>query len=171
VLDTNYPFIETLIIALTDLGRVPLHVHLRGGTRPMRTYLSQTTGITLHDRVEGALQHLGAATYVLHHGTPLVAEAALSCGRPQLILPFIHEQGIMASFLERNGAGQSMTNAMSAPDLADYLVRQFRNLAIVQQAQLAARDLAAIEFPDTMAAIVQASERLAQGKRAADEFL
>lgn len=163
-LDVNYPFIDTVIIALTDMARAPVHLYLRGATRPMRTYLSQTAGITLHDRLEGALAHAGEASYVLHHCTPLAAETALACGRAQVILPYIHEQGVVASYLERSLCAHVLMESMPAPDLADYLIRQFRDLNLTQQAQLIARDLAAVKFPDTMAAIVSVSEKLAAGE-------
>ncbi len=163
-LDVNHPFIDTVIIALTDMARAPVHVYLRGATRPMRTYLSQTAGIILYDRLEDALAHAGEASYMLHHCTPLVAETALTCGRPQIILPYIHEQGVVASFLERSSCAHVLMAPMPAPDLADYFIRQFRDLNLTQQAQLIARDLAAVKFPDTMATIISVSEKLAAGE-------
>jgi len=161
VLDVNHPFIDTIAIALTDLAKAAVHVHIRGITRPMRTFLAQTSGVVLHDRLEDAMAHIDEATYVLHHCTPMVAEAALASGRPHVILPYVHEQGVAASFLERHGCARVLTSAMAAPDLADYLVRQFRDLNLTQQAQLLARDLAAVKFPDTMTLICSVAGKLA----------
>jgi hypothetical protein len=160
-LDVGHPFIDTVVIALTDLARAPVHVHIKGATRPMRTYLAQTNGIVLHERLEAALAHVDEATYVLHHCSPMAAEAALAAGRPHVLLPYIHEQGVVASFLERSACAHVLTSPMSAPDLADYFVRQFRDLNLTQQAQLIARDLAAVRFPDTMAAIANVCAKLA----------
>lgn len=161
ILDVYFPGIETLVIALTDFGKTPVHVHVRGMTRPMFAFLSQNPNVTVHAAYAEAISSIADATYVLHHASARVATACLAQGVPQVLLPVSVEQNAVADMLQRMNVGLRFEVGTNPVDIADRLLYLFRNLDMVQNAQHTARQLAVDPRPAAMSAIVEAAENLA----------
>lgn len=163
ILDVYFPGIETVLLALTDFGKTPVHVHVRGLTRHMHAYLAQSPAIVVHESLAEALATAADATYVLHHATAKTAALCLGLGVPQILLPFTLEQNAVADMLQRMNAGFRIDAGTDPTAIADALLHLFRNLDMVQNAQHAARQLALHPPTAAIPKIVQALEELATG--------
>jgi len=163
ILDVYFPGIETLLLALTDFGRTPVHVYIRGMTRHMHAYLAQSPAIVVHASLAEALATAADATYVLHHATARTAALCLGLGVPQILLPFTVEQNAVADMLQRMNAGFRLQMGTDPTAIADTLLHLFRNLDMVQNAQHAARQLALDPPAAAIPKIAQALENLATG--------
>lgn len=160
VLDVHHPAIETLVLALTDFGRTPVHVYIRGITVPMVNFLSQTAGVTVHLDLAAALERLPEASFVLHHAGPRLAAAAIGLGVPQSLLPFTVEHNAVADMLQRFNAGYRLEIGTDPRPVADALARLFRNLDQVQNAQHLSRQVALEPPPAAMDRLVAVAESL-----------
>jgi UDP:flavonoid glycosyltransferase YjiC (YdhE family) len=141
-LDVHHPAIETLVLALTDFGKTPVHIHIRGMTAPMHNFLAQVPGIVLHADVAAALEMASQASFLLHHASPRMAAIGIGLGVPQCLLPFNIEQNAVADMLQRFNAGYRLEAGTDPVPVADALSRMFRNLDQVQNAQHLSRQLA-----------------------------
>lgn len=164
ILDVHFPFIETLVLALTDFGQTPVNVHIRGITRPMRAYLSQTLGVVVHETVAEAMETIADASFVLHHGGARVAAHAMALGVPQALMPHSFEQGIVADMLQRANAGMRLAIGTDPVPLADGLGQLFRNLESTQNAQHAARQIALNPPSPALPVLIERAEILAQSR-------
>ncbi len=162
-LDVHHPAIETLVLALTDFGRTPIHVHIRGITVPMYNFLSQTPGVNVHLDLEGALAAIPDASFVLHHASPHVAALGIGLGVPQALLPFTIEQNAVADMLQRFNAGYRLDIGTDPRSAADSLGRLFRNLDQVQNAQHLSRQVALQPPKAALDRLVGMAEELAAG--------
>jgi len=161
-LDVYHPDIETLVLALTDFGNTPVHVHIRGMTPPMRSYLTQSPGVVVHERIDEALRHAGEASFVLHHATARTATMCIGMGVPQALLPFTVEQNAVADMLQRFNAGMRLGLGTDPMPAADSLAMLFRNIDQVQNAQHLARQVDLRAPGPAMEGIVAAAEGLAR---------
>ncbi|MGE0660364.1 MAG: glycosyltransferase [Reyranellaceae bacterium] len=161
VLDIQFPNVETLVMALTDFGQTPVHVHVRGMTQPMHAYLLENPAITVHPSAGEALAMAPQSSFVLHHAGARVATHCLGLGVPQILLPFTVEQNAVADMLQRANAGFRIGAASDPAAIADTLARLFRNLDMVQNAQHAARQIALDPPAPALPSIVAAVEELA----------
>jgi hypothetical protein len=141
ILDVHHPAIEALVLALTDFGKTPVHLHIRGMTTPMFNFLAQVPGVVLHPDIGTALETAPHATFLLHHANPRVAAIGIGLGIPQSLLPFNIEQNAVADMLQRFNAGYRLEAGTDPAPIADALRRLFRNLDQVQNAQHIARQL------------------------------
>ncbi len=160
VLDVHHPEIETLVMALTDFGGTPVHVHIRGMTVPMYNFLAQSPGIVLHARLDDALAQAADTTFVLHHATARTAAICIGMGVPQALLPFTIEQNAVADMLQRFNAGMRLGLGTDPTPAADSLAVLFRNIDQVQNAQHLARQIALKPPAAAMDGLVTAAERL-----------
>jgi hypothetical protein len=162
-LDVHHPAIETLVLALTDFGKTPVHIHIRGLTVPMHNFLAQVPGVVLHADVAAALEMAPQASFLLHHASPRMAAVGIGLGVPQSLLPFNGEQNAVADMLQRFNAGYRLEAGTDPVPLADALTRLFRNLDQVQNAQHLARQLALNPPTAAIERIVTRVEELAAG--------
>ncbi|MGE0152792.1 MAG: hypothetical protein AB7R90_09240 [Reyranellaceae bacterium] len=161
VLDVHHPDIETLVLALSDFGKTPVHVHIRGMTVPMYNFLSQAPGIAIHTTPAAALATLPEASFVLHHANPRVAALAIGLGVPQSLLPYTVEQNAVADMLQRFNAGYRLQSGTDPQPVADRLTWLFRDLDQVQNAQHFARQAALQPPQPALETLVSLAEGLA----------
>ncbi len=161
VLDVHHPSIESLVLALTDFGKTPVHLHIRGMTVPMYNFLAQAAGITVHPTASGALAQAAEASFVLHHAVSSTAALAVGLGVPQSLLPFTVEQNAVADMLQRWNAGYRLQAGTDPQPMADAMARLFRNLDQVQNAQHLSRQVALQPPPAAIDRLVELAASLA----------
>lgn len=161
VLDVHYADIETLVLALSDFGKTPVHVCIRGITLPMYNFLSQSPGMVIHMTPAAAMEALPEASFVLHHANPRIAANAIGLGVPQSLLPYTVEQNAVADMLQRFNAGYRLQASTDPQPVSEALTWLFRNLDQVQNAQHLARQMALQPPKPAMERLISRAEELA----------
>jgi hypothetical protein len=161
ILDVHHPDIETLVLALTNFGKTPVHVFIRGLTVPMYNFLAQAPGLVVHMTPAAALAALPDASYVLHHAGARVAALAIGLGVPQSLLPYTVEHNAVADMLQRFNAGFRLESGSDPQPVADALTNLFRNLDQVQNAQHLARQVALQPPEPALEKLISLAEGLA----------
>ena len=82
-------------------------IYLRDATGAQRAELRQT-GLVIHDQPQPLARAISKARLLIHHGGLGTAQAGLSVGRPQLLVPRHKEQAMNAAVLRKLGVGVAM---------------------------------------------------------------
>jgi hypothetical protein len=157
-LDVYCPNIEQIVLAIGNLDDVLVNVCVSGATTGMRRFLEQQTNVKVWRDYASLLAESASASALLHHGVQDVAQRAVSLGRPQLIIPWTHEQEIFNATLQWMGFTWTKHPSASLDELAGTLTAILKDPSLVVAAQHHARQLANTNLPDALPVIIERIE-------------
>lgn len=129
-LQQSYPAINELISAIRKSG-IPFHIFVRNGK-----YLDAGNMRVLHNFDLNA--ELRQASFVLHHGSAGISQAALSAGIPQMCCPYHIENTNNAYRLQSLGVSKAVGH-QQVDDFLSFLLEQTDNR--LEAAQIVAEQL------------------------------
>jgi UDP:flavonoid glycosyltransferase YjiC (YdhE family) len=137
-LTTRHRNLPTVLGVLGRSG-VPVQAYCRGLDDAMRS-LAADYGIELHDRPQDLASLLPGVSLVAHHGGLGTCQAALSLGRPQLLLPWHGEQRLHAEALTEIGCARFLhvPDQQFPGQLEELVPAVLRDLEALDRAALAA---------------------------------
>ncbi len=118
-LSSEHPAIEHIVAALADLD-VPVSVYFRGMGGAFARFLA-ARGIAVHDKPPPLAEAVRDASAVLSHANMITAHAALTAGRPQVLLPLHLEMELTARALEAIGVGPVLRKPTTQDQVAEAL--------------------------------------------------
>jgi UDP:flavonoid glycosyltransferase YjiC (YdhE family) len=127
-LGAEAPNLEALAQALGTL-KSEAEIYLRGELGPLRRFLKRR-GHQVHDRPPPLAEVLGRVSHVFTQGGAMTAAAALTAGRPQLVMP-LHEEAwlnyrmlerlriawLMRTDLDEEGVGRLLARFLADPNV------------------------------------------------------
>ncbi len=150
----KHPHFENIVLALAELG-ARVSVFARGAPESLKRFL-RSRGSIVHDEPPLLGEVMARASVALHHGGLGVAQAAMSAGRPQVVIPFPRyvEQRFNRDVLALLGVGTE-ASADAAPELvARTLTRVLEDPVMAERAALVARGLAERPFQPALTRVV-----------------
>jgi hypothetical protein len=162
-LDVYCPNIEQIVLAIGNLNDVSVNICVSGATTGMRRYLEEQPHVTVWRDYASLLAEAATASALVHHGVQDVAQRAISLGRPQLIIPWTHEQEITTATLSWMGFTWTKHPSVPLEEMAKTLPAILRDPSLVVAAQHHARQLANTNLPDALPSIVERIEAARAG--------
>jgi hypothetical protein len=159
-LDVNCPNIEQIILAVASLDQIPVDICVTGATISMRRFLEQQPQINVWNDYASLLAEAANASALVHHGVQDVAQRCISLGRPQLIIPWTHEQEVFNATVQWLGFTWSKSPTVSLEEMAGTLSGILRDTSLVVAAQHHARQLANANLPDALPRVIEQIERV-----------
>lgn len=157
-LGDEHPGLETMVHALLEY-RGPVEAFLRGDVEGLRRLLA-SRGARVHAAPPPLTEVLPRAAAVVSNAGSVTTHAALSAGRPQVLLPTHVSAELMAQAVEELGAGVALNGAFSKDEAAGALRRAAADPGLRAAATAAAASLAARPPFDAAAVVVDACLRL-----------
>lgn len=162
-LDVHCPGIEMIVLALAGFGRTPVDVCVSGATAGMRRFLEQQPHVRVWADQAALLARAASATVLVHHGVQDVAQRCLSLGRPQLVIPWTHEQEVFNEMVRWMSFSWTKAPTVSIDEMAGTFRAALKDNSLVVSAQHHARQLAGADLPDALPGIVERIEKAAAG--------
>lgn len=153
-LDAYCPNIEQIILAVASLDKIPVDICVNGTPTGMRRYLEQQPHVTVWRDYASLLAEAASASVLVHHGVLDVAQRSLSLGRPQIIMPWTHEQEILSANLQWMGYSWMKSPKASLEEMAGMFSAVLKNTSLAIAAQHHARQLANTHLPDALPSIL-----------------
>lgn len=155
--------VEAILTKMALTG-CPGTVYLRSAPADLKERL-RLQGLTVLDEPVPLTEVLKKAAVVLHHGGMGTTNIALSCGRPQILLPQHLEQVTTSQVLHRMGVGFALAGNFTPDSAARVLRQMLGERRFTEQAQACAHALQSRPRRDALAAILERSaHHLAAGR-------
>jgi hypothetical protein len=158
LLDIYCPGIETIILALAGLDQTPVDVCVGGATSSMRRFLEQQPNVKVWKDYAALLDHSAAVSVLIHHGVQDVGQRCISLGRPQLIIPWTHEQQIFNAMVQWMAYTWNKDTTVTIGELAETIRAMMRDASLIVAAQHHARQLEQTGLPDALPGIIERIE-------------
>lgn len=127
--------------------------HLSGGPPKLNERLRKG-GFEVYDSPPPLADVLPSASVVIHHGGPGTAAAALSCGRPQILMPRHFEQTLYARAMVRLGVAAVLPKR-SSKHAGSLLRKVLADKGINKRAQERARKVQERDYTNVVPNIVE----------------
>ena len=139
-LKAEFPITGMIIKNLCDI-KLPGEVYISGISSKLEDRLTRNN-IVVHHNPPPMSQILPRISVIIHHGGNGVACAALSAGRPQLVVPMYHEAELTGGFLRRMGTGHVLfTKDVQSIDVGIVVTEVEKNKALMENAQTVAQNI------------------------------
>ena len=139
-LKAGFPSMGRILESLCDV-KIPGEVYISGLTREMEARLKRSN-IVVHHEPPPMNEILPHVSVVLHHGGNGVSCAALSAGRPQLVVPMYQETQLTGERLRRIGVGHVLTmEDVQSGNVGNSLLEVVENRAMMERAQTVSRNI------------------------------
>jgi hypothetical protein len=162
LLDVYCPNIEQIVLAVASLDDLPIDICISGATTSMRRFLEQQPHIKVWRDYASLLDQAAIASVLAHHGVQDVAQRAISLGRPQIVIPWTHEQEKFDAVVHGMGFSWTKDPTASIEDMANALRYATRAPDLIITAQHHARQLASARLPDALPKIIELVENSAR---------
>lgn len=150
-LHANQPGMRPLLGALAQSG-VKGALYLSGAP-PAAMERLRGAGFEMHDTPPPLADMVPAASVVIHHGGPGTAAAALSCGRPQILMPRHFEQTLYARALVGQGLGLAVSSR-TAKNAGNVLRQILEDKGFAERALAVARKVKDRAYTNVLETIV-----------------
>jgi len=161
-LDVYCPNIEQIVHAVACVNDIPVDICVSGATTGMRRYLKQQDHVTVWSDYASLLAEAANASAFVHHGVQDVAQRAISLGRPQLIIPWTHEQEAFHATVQWMGFTWIKHPTVSLEEMAGTFSAILKDLSVTVAAQHHARELASTNLPNALPSILERIEAAAR---------
>jgi len=139
-LKASFTITGTILESLCDV-KIPGEVYISGLTTEMEACLKRSN-IVVHHEPPPMNEILPHVSVVLHHGGNGVSCAALSVGRPQIVVPMYQETQLTGERLRRIGVGHILTmEDVQFGNVRNSLLEVVENKAMMERAQTVARNI------------------------------
>ncbi|MBX3498829.1 MAG: hypothetical protein KF889_05240 [Alphaproteobacteria bacterium] len=159
-LDVRCPGVETIVLAVSGLGTIPVDIHISGVTTGMRRFLEQQPHIKVWNDHAALLAQVETASALVHHGVHDVAQRCLTKGRPQLMIPWTREQEMLTYMVGWMSFSWTKPSTTEVAEMSTTLRDLLRDNSLVVAAQHHARQFADTNLPNALPAIVGQLEKL-----------
>jgi len=140
ILKQVFQITVAILESLCDV-KIPGEVYISGLTPEMEARLKRSN-IVVHHEPPPMNEILPRVSVVLHHGGNGVSCAALSAGRPQIVIPMYHEAELTGGFLRRMGVGHVLyLKDVQSMDLCALVSETAASRAMIDRAQTVARNI------------------------------
>ncbi len=148
----GHPLVGKLLQALAQ-ARVPGQMFVHEATAEQREQV-RGLGYTVYDEPQPLEQVLGRSKLVIHHGGAGVTTAALSVGRPQVLLPRYLEQRLTGAVLFKAGIAASFHKDADPGLVVESVQRGLADPLVGERAQAIAQQIADAGPYDTLSKVV-----------------
>jgi UDP:flavonoid glycosyltransferase YjiC (YdhE family) len=157
-LDADLPVVDDLLQMIVE-SPTPAEVFLRGEATALARFLA-LRGIRVHQTPPPLAEVLPRVSVVVSHGGAGVAHAALTAGRPHLVLPQHLEADLTASALAELGVGFELEEPTTRKALEEALRRVVADRDMADRAVYWSRVVADRPALDPLTLIVEACAKL-----------
>ena len=139
-LKAEFPITGRVLESISNV-KIPGEVYINS-LAPEGAERLKRNNIVVHHEPPPMNEILPRVSVVLHHGGNGVSCAALSAGRPQVVVPMYHEAELTGGFLRRMGVGHVlyMKDAQSM-DIGALISETAENKAMMERAQTVSRNI------------------------------
>lgn len=163
----GHPLVGELLGRLAAAGiRGGMFVHEATAEQRDRV---RASGFTVYDEPQPLERVLGEARAVIHHGGAGVTAAALSVGRPQVLLPRYLEQRLTGAALHHLGVGVAFDRHSKLDPVIEAIAVALTRPSIAERAQEVAKEVEAGGPYDTLSKIVECCVAVLEGGEAGVE--
>ena len=139
-LKANFPVTNKILESLCNI-KIPGEVYLSGLTSEWEERLTKKK-IVVHRDPPPMDEILPRVSVILHHGGNGVACAALSAGRPQILVPMYQETELTGERLRRLGVGHILTNEdIQSGNAGNFISEVIENKETMNRAQTVAYNI------------------------------
>jgi rhamnosyltransferase subunit B len=157
-LNAEYPGVELILPHLAAAGfqgsAYIRHAH------PRVVDAACKAGVAIHDKPPPLKEALENAAAVIHHGTLNTAQAALTAGRPQLMLPTNLENTLTTQALAALGVGRSLEGRYPARAVSELLREVLAPGGCSRQAMAFAQTIEARNYRGCLPRIIESCQSL-----------
>ena len=155
-LDVNCPNIEAFAVALAGLEGMSADVCIKGAPEGMSRYLAGQAQLRYFDSYTALAAQTDAATCIIHHGVPRLAELALTAGRQQLIVPWTGEHSWLLGALKTLGVAWEKAPTASLAEIATTMIGLPNDASAAANARHVGQQLADLQMEDATRKIAAA---------------
>ena len=157
-LDVYCPNVEQVVLAIGSVNDILIDICVSGITTGMRRFLEEQPHVKVWSDYASLLSNAANASALVHHGVQDVAQRCISLGRPQLVIPWTHEQHIFNLTVEGMRFTWTKPPNTAIHDMAGTFSALLRDSSLAVEAQHQARQLASMNMPDALPDIIERIE-------------